>query len=53
MYKITKEQKDSIINAFFEINSPVKLYSQVVEMLNKLPEIKEEACCTATDEEVK
>lgn len=42
MFKITKEQREAIINVFFDINAPVKLYSQVVDMLNKLPEIKEE-----------
>lgn len=38
-YKITKEQKESIVKAFFDINAPVQLYSVVMKMLNELPEI--------------
>jgi hypothetical protein len=35
---ITKEQIDAIIQAFFEVNAPIKLYASVKEMLEKLPE---------------
>lgn len=42
MYKITKEQIDSIIKAFFDLNAPVQLYSGVQKLFKELPEIKEE-----------
>lgn len=42
MKKITKEQIDAIIQSFFDCNAPVKLYAGVKDMLEKLPECKEE-----------
>jgi hypothetical protein len=41
MKKITKEQIEIIVNALFDINAPVKLYVNIREMLEKLPDIEE------------
>lgn len=37
---ITQEQIDSIIQAFFDCNAPVKMYAAVKDMLEKLPVVE-------------
>ncbi len=41
-YKISKELRDDIIKAFYELNAPVKIFENVQKALNGLEEIKDE-----------
>jgi hypothetical protein len=41
MKKISEKECEQIINTFYELNAPVKIYGAVKELLTNLPEIKE------------
>lgn len=42
MFKITQEQKEALIKAFYSCNAPVQLYEAVIKMLQELPLIQTE-----------
>lgn len=42
MFQISAQQKAALIQAFFDVNAPVKLFEEVRKMLNELPECKKE-----------
>jgi hypothetical protein len=41
MKKIDAKQVQAILDAFYQINAPVQVYSAVQKMLNELPEVEE------------
>ncbi len=38
MKKINQKEIDAIIQSFYDINAPVKLYAGIKELLEKLPD---------------
>ena len=41
MKKISNEQIKAVIQGFYDLNAPVKLYEGVVKMLTELPSIEQ------------
>lgn len=41
MKQITTEQVKALLDAFFQCNAGVQLYTQVQKMLNELPDVPE------------